>query len=91
MHSLLAAWSDCRKEYIFTELALALTLCKTARLVRGHSQRRALLLAYKAYRRADRFMWRAPLSHDAFNGMTAKLERLRFELTAQVERLQFKI
>jgi hypothetical protein len=66
---------------IFERLDAAIVKCQLAKspLVKSMP---LISSAQKTYDECDRFVWRFKLKHELFDQITAKMERLRFEIEA---------
>lgn len=74
---------DAMADFVLTELEFGRTLCKVAANYHNNENSKAAIeKARKALVTAEKYMWTLRMEHSMFDEMTARAERLRFELDA---------
>jgi hypothetical protein len=79
---MLARAQRVRLQSVFLRLDLAIAKCQLAKKFSGAPVGALVKSAQQTFDDVDGYVWRYKLDHEYFDQITAKLERLKFEISA---------
>lgn len=79
---MLARAQRVRLQAVFLRLDLAIAKCQMAKRFSGAPVGSLVKSAQQTFDDVDGYVWRYKLDHEFFGEITAKLERLKFEISA---------